>query len=123
MMHHFMAKLQFNVRLTWKEISTPKDDGNYFMMFTSLNHPFSRGHVHINSCDPTAKPTLDPKYLSHPVDLEVVARHIQFYFVILSKLLCQISSSRIEDVCPLIRSRMGRKLQAWKKLKIWRGGF
>ncbi|KAK0522312.1 hypothetical protein OC834_006334 [Tilletia horrida] len=34
-----------------------------------LQHPFSRGSVHIKSADPTVKPAVDPKYLSNPADL------------------------------------------------------
>lgn len=51
---------------------------DYITIFASLSHPFSRGSVHINSADPTAKPTLDPKYFSHPLDVEIVARHLQY---------------------------------------------
>jgi choline dehydrogenase-like flavoprotein len=83
--HYFMAKVQFNTgATTFKELSIPKSDGNYFTLFASLNHPFSRGNIHINSPSPTDKPTLDPKYLSHPMDLELLARHIQFFSVLLS---------------------------------------
>src|SRR6202012_4265893 len=57
---------------------------NYFTLFTSLNHPFSRGSVHINSALPTDKPTMDPAYLSHPMDLELLARHVQFFSVLIS---------------------------------------
>ena len=49
----------------------------------SLNHPFSRGNVHIASSSVSAKPRIDPKYLSHPMDIEIIARHVQ----LLSKLL------------------------------------
>jgi choline dehydrogenase-like flavoprotein len=53
-------------------------DGNYISIVSALNHPFSRGLVHINSPDPTIQPTLDPQYLSHPLDLELHARHTQW---------------------------------------------
>ncbi|KAK7937668.1 alcohol oxidase [Apiospora aurea] len=42
------------------------------------NHPASRGAVHIASPDIRVRPRLDPKYMSHPLDLEVLARHVQF---------------------------------------------
>ncbi|KAL8695818.1 MAG: hypothetical protein Q9224_003138 [Gallowayella concinna] len=36
-------------------------------------HPFSRGYVHINTTDPNDDPKFDPRYLSHPLDYEVLA--------------------------------------------------
>lgn len=52
----------------------------YFTMFGILEHPFSRGSVHITSGDPTVAPAVDPNYLSHPLDLVVtssIALHMQ----------------------------------------------
>ncbi|KAL4966551.1 GMC family oxidoreductase [Aspergillus stella-maris] len=43
-----------------------------------LNRPFSRGHVHLTSNDPYAPPVFDPKFFSHPLDLEIHARHTQW---------------------------------------------
>jgi choline dehydrogenase-like flavoprotein len=34
-------------------------------------HPFSRGSVHIKSSSPFEKPSVDPRYLSAPVDLDL----------------------------------------------------
>jgi choline dehydrogenase-like flavoprotein len=34
--------------------------------------------VHINSADPVVHPTLDPRYFSHPLDLELHGRHVQY---------------------------------------------
>ncbi|KAK8057273.1 aryl-alcohol dehydrogenase [Apiospora saccharicola] len=51
---------------------------NYATVLTCLNHPASRGSVHIVSPDIRDKPTVDPRYMSHPLDLEVMARHVQF---------------------------------------------
>jgi choline dehydrogenase-like flavoprotein len=42
----------------------------------ALVHPFSRGSSHIQSSDPSEQPRIDPKYLSHPMDLEVFSRHL-----------------------------------------------
>jgi choline dehydrogenase-like flavoprotein len=50
-------------------------DGSYASIVAVLNHPFSRGSVHIRSSDPQAAPLLDPRALSHPLDLELHARH------------------------------------------------
>lgn len=53
---------------------------NYITIFGILEHPFSRGSVHITSADPTVSPAIDPKYFSHPLDLAVsaaIALHVQ----------------------------------------------
>ncbi|KAK7960564.1 aryl-alcohol dehydrogenase [Apiospora saccharicola] len=56
----------------------PSEPLNYATVLTCLNHPASRGSVHIVSPDIRDKPTVDPRYMSHPLDLEVMARHVQF---------------------------------------------
>ena len=43
-----------------------------------LSHPLSRGHTHISSPSVSSKPTIDPRYLSHPLDLEIFAQHLRF---------------------------------------------
>ncbi|KAG8528668.1 uncharacterized protein KY384_006355 [Bacidia gigantensis] len=53
---------------------------NYFTFFSVLEHPFSRGSVHITSSDPFTYPAIDPNYLSNPLDTYVVGQgllHIQ----------------------------------------------
>jgi choline dehydrogenase-like flavoprotein len=40
-------------------------DENYVSIVAVLNHPFSRGSVHIKSPIPTDDPTIDPKYFIH----------------------------------------------------------
>ncbi|KAJ5770973.1 aryl-alcohol dehydrogenase [Penicillium nucicola] len=55
-----------------------KADGNYISILAMLSHPFSRGTVHINSANIDDKPVFDPGYLSHPLDLDILARHTQF---------------------------------------------
>ena len=52
--------------------------GNFLTLGAVLLHPLSRGSVHISSSDPKAAPTLDPRYLSHPLDIEILARYTQF---------------------------------------------
>lgn len=42
------------------------------------SHPVSRGSVHISSTNVDVKQTYDPRYLSHPLDLKIMARQIQF---------------------------------------------
>ncbi|MCJ1269005.1 hypothetical protein MMC22_008893 [Lobaria immixta] len=58
-------------------VTTPD---SYFTMFGILEHPFSRGSVHITSPDPTVASAIDPNYLSHPLDIVVtssIALHLQ----------------------------------------------
>lgn len=52
--------------------------GNFLTICISLTHPFSRGHVHIRSPLPTDPPTIDPRYLSHPLDVAIFARQLAF---------------------------------------------
>ncbi|CAG7962332.1 unnamed protein product [Penicillium olsonii] len=51
---------------------------NYVSFLMLHSHPFSRGSVHITSSRIEDKPTYDPKLLSHPLDLEMMARQMQF---------------------------------------------
>lgn len=54
--------------------------GHFFSILGALEHPFSRGSVHITSQDPNTYPIIDPRYLSHPIDIEllgVIALHLQ----------------------------------------------
>ncbi|KAI4173725.1 MAG: hypothetical protein LQ348_006486 [Seirophora lacunosa] len=78
--HYIMAPFQINVHAGAKptEYLIPSSEGNYMTLCAALNHPFSRGSVHITSADPTEKPRIDPRYLSHPLDNEILARHVQY---------------------------------------------
>ncbi|KKY24066.1 putative aryl-alcohol dehydrogenase [Diplodia seriata] len=64
--------------------ASPKDflsmpvPGFYASIVSVLNHPFSRGSVHVKSSDPRAAPAFDPQAMSHPIDLEIHARHLFF---------------------------------------------
>lgn len=65
-------------KTTMGELLTPSFPDNYISVLALNNHPFSRGSVHIRSADPLEKPIFDPNYLSHPIDLEILARHTQY---------------------------------------------
>ena len=61
--------------------SLPKDtpalvNGNYVTVVAMLAHPFSRGSCHISS-DPSHQPEIKFNYLSHPLDTEILARHLR----------------------------------------------
>ena len=78
--HYIMAPFQFNPHAGNKptEYLSPTTPGNFMTLFAALSHPFSRGFVRIQSADPKDKPEIDPKYLSHPLDRELLARHVQY---------------------------------------------
>jgi choline dehydrogenase-like flavoprotein len=50
--------------------------GKFLTIGAMLAHPLSRGSVHIQSNNPLTDPIIDPRYLSHPLDEEVLARHL-----------------------------------------------
>jgi choline dehydrogenase-like flavoprotein len=79
--HYFMAKIQMNVgtSTTISEYFKPKYPEDYITLFVSQNFPLSRGSVHIASSNSHDKPIIDPKYLSHPLDIELLARQVQFF--------------------------------------------
>lgn len=54
------------------------DPGNYVGVASALTHPFSRGSTHIISPDPKTHPRIDPRYLSNPIDLGIMADAILF---------------------------------------------
>ncbi|KAI1842771.1 hypothetical protein JX266_011092 [Neoarthrinium moseri] len=53
-------------------------------LVATIIYPHSRGSVHITSADPKAKPAIDPRYLEHPADLEILARFLQYFEKIIS---------------------------------------
>ncbi|PTB70529.1 GMC oxidoreductase [Trichoderma citrinoviride] len=61
----------------------PTSPENYLTVMTMLNHPFSRGSVHITSANVDEFPTWDPNFNSNPLDLEISARHVQFVELLL----------------------------------------
>ncbi|KAL5339976.1 alcohol oxidase [Aspergillus crustosus] len=48
--------------------------GNIITLGFETNFSFSRGNTHITSSDPGGKPTINPNYFKHPLDLELMAR-------------------------------------------------
>ncbi|RYC57705.1 hypothetical protein CHU98_g8509 [Xylaria longipes] len=53
-------------------------EDNYITIICLLAHPLSRGSVHVIGAGADQSLAIDPKFLSHPLDLEVMARQIQF---------------------------------------------
>jgi choline dehydrogenase-like flavoprotein len=50
---------------------------NYITLAAILTNPLSVGSVHIISAHPRDKPSIDTKYLSNELDLEVLSRHVK----------------------------------------------
>ncbi|TEA18959.1 Dehydrogenase citC [Colletotrichum sidae] len=56
----------------------PPGDEKYFTFGLVLAHPLSRGSSHISSASlDSSALAVDPGYLTHPLDVEVMARHVQ----------------------------------------------
>ncbi|OLN96651.1 Glucose oxidase 1 [Colletotrichum chlorophyti] len=54
--------------------------GNFLSILGVLEHPFSRGSIHIQSADASIHPEINPRYLSNPLDvqlLKIIALHLQ----------------------------------------------
>ncbi|KAF8575275.1 GMC oxidoreductase [Ramaria rubella] len=70
--------------------------GRYSPLMAYLMHPFSRGTVHISSPDPLAPPAIDPRYFSHPEDLDMPLHVLKFV----------LNISETEPFAGLVRSRV-----------------
>ena len=53
------------------------DSEHYLTFAVALTHPLSRGSSHIQSPDATVHPTIDPRYMSHPADVHVLAQAVR----------------------------------------------
>ncbi|KAK2596118.1 hypothetical protein QQS21_006465 [Conoideocrella luteorostrata] len=70
-------------RTSMVEAHTPLHPQNFLTISVGLNRPMSRGSVHIGGKDAevvpgAAGPIIDPSYLSHALDQELLARGLQF---------------------------------------------
>lgn len=45
----------------------------FFSLIAVIQHPFSRGSIHLNASTPAGKPVINPNYLSKPYDLHAAA--------------------------------------------------
>ncbi|KAK7731534.1 hypothetical protein SLS53_008774 [Cytospora paraplurivora] len=53
-------------------------EDNYITIVFVLAHPLSRGSTHVVDAGADQKLAIDPGFLSHPLDLEIMARHVRF---------------------------------------------
>lgn len=58
--------------------SAPQPGKNYLSILTALQHPFSRGEIHITSTDPLKPPRIDPKYFSIDADLKIMSKAVKW---------------------------------------------
>ena len=82
-----------------KDIFGISEPENYVTLTTTIGHSFSRGSIHISSADSNVHPTIRPEYFSHPLDVEVMARHLQQMEIV----------ARSEPFASLLKPR-GRRL-------------
>lgn len=62
--------------------SPPAGQGSFYTFGLSLAHPLSRGSVHVKDSTSVA---IDPNYFSHPLDIAIFARHLQYLATTLTK--------------------------------------
>ncbi|KAL2841943.1 hypothetical protein BJX68DRAFT_257916 [Aspergillus pseudodeflectus] len=75
---YFIVPSQVDFRDTGVAPSHPPRPENYMTIFAMLAHPLSRWSTHITSASPSAPPLIDPRYLSHPADVDLLSRHVRF---------------------------------------------
>lgn len=51
-----------------------EEEGMWCTLGTCSTRSLSRGSIHINSADATVHPSIDPAYLEHPLDVDMMAR-------------------------------------------------
>jgi len=61
-----------------KFFSPPPEGKTRISLLVCLEHPLSRGTVHIKSSDPTQHPRIDPGYLRNPADAKILAEGIKW---------------------------------------------
>jgi choline dehydrogenase-like flavoprotein len=61
-----------------KDLLAPTKPKNYITITAVINRPLPRDICHNQSAELKDKPIIDPRYLSHPLDLENLARYTQY---------------------------------------------
>ncbi|KAJ6622056.1 alcohol oxidase [Mycena sp. CBHHK59/15] len=56
----------------------PKAGRKYITLHGMINHPISRGTIHVKSSDPTEAPAIDPRYFESDYDLKTLVELIKF---------------------------------------------
>ena len=74
----FLAQTNLHNNNIAKDYLQNLQPGNFISLGVCQAHVFSRGTCHIISNKYCDAPNIDPRYLSHPLDIELLARHVQF---------------------------------------------
>ena len=74
----FLAQTNLHNNESAKDYLQNLQPGSFISLGACQAHVFSRGMSHIVSKKLSEAPKIDPRYLSHPLDLELLARHVQF---------------------------------------------
>ena len=74
----FLAQTNLHNDETAKNYLQDLQPGSFISLGAFQTSVFSRGTSHIVSNKYSDPPKIDPRYLSHPLDLEIFARHVQF---------------------------------------------
>lgn len=61
-----------------KFFAKPPEGKCRLSLFICLEHPLSRGSVHIASADPTAQPVIDPGYFRNSADAKILAAGVDW---------------------------------------------
>jgi len=59
-------------------VLVPDPKKKYACLVALMNHPFSRGYIHINSSNPLEHPVIDPRYFEEEYDVRSFAESIKF---------------------------------------------
>lgn len=60
------------------EMIQSRDPDNFITVMCEILSPLSRGSVHVVSADAATPPAIDPRWLSHGLDVEILARHVRY---------------------------------------------
>lgn len=100
------------------------DPRNFITFFVGLNHPFSRGSVHLRAgaTEDDLIPDIDPCVLSHPLDLEVLARAVSYVDAIASQDSMRVLLEPNGDRLPAYATSIGADLDSAKAVtreRLW----
>lgn len=91
--------------------------GQYVMIGACSTHPYSRGSIHIKSSSPKDGPVIDPAYLEHPVDIDVLA-HAVMHLQAVSKtepLASKLRTGHNGEKIPIANMRVPKTLEEAKE--------
>jgi choline dehydrogenase len=98
-----------------RQVHTPSkvfpshEPGMWLVLAACSTRSLSRGYVHITSSDPAIHPTIDPAYLQHPLDRDMMAR-AALHCLALTEVEPLKSVFRRDDHGNLIGAESGGKL-------------